>query len=69
MAAAVLGESPQDGIDVGNIGDPRGVDSNRQPGRAGNDAKKDKRTRSVWVRQAWDKLQASHSAPNHKEHD
>lgn len=49
-----LGEGPEDRIDVANIGDPRGIDSNRQPGRAGNDSKKDKRIQSVREGQARD---------------
>ena len=40
---AVLGDGMEDGIDVGNIGNPCGMDGNGQPGRAGNDSKQDKR--------------------------
>jgi hypothetical protein len=38
----LLGDGPEDRIDIGNVGNPRGVDSDRQPGRAGDDAKKNK---------------------------
>jgi hypothetical protein len=68
-------DSPEDRIDVGNIGNPRGIDSNRQPGHAGSDSKKDKRLQkdtpiqSVQEVQARDKPQAVHSAPNRKDHD
>jgi hypothetical protein len=68
-------DSPEDRVDVGNIGNPRGIDSNRQSGRAGNDSKKDKllqkdtRIQSVQEGQARDKPQAVHSAPNREDHD
>ena len=65
----LLGDGPEDRIDVGNIGDPRGMDRNRQPGRAGNDSEKDKRIQSVRERQARDKPQAVPSALNRKDHD
>ena len=64
-----LGDSPEDRIDIDNIGDPRGMDSNRQSGRAGNDSKKDKRIQSVRERQARDKPQAVQSALNRNDHD
>jgi acetylornithine deacetylase/succinyl-diaminopimelate desuccinylase-like protein len=38
-----LGESPEDRMDIGDIGDPRGTEGNRQPGRAGHDSEQDKR--------------------------
>jgi hypothetical protein len=37
----LLGDGPEDRVDVGNIGNPRGIDSNREPDRAGNESKKD----------------------------
>jgi hypothetical protein len=72
---SALGDGPEDRIDVGNIGNPRGIDSNRQPGCAGHDPKQDKRLQkdtriqSVQEGQAWDKPQAVYSAPNRKDHD
>jgi hypothetical protein len=71
----LLGDSPEDRIDVDNIGNPRGIERNRQPGRAGNDSNEDKRlqkdTRIQFVqeRRARDKPQAVHAAPNGKDHD
>ncbi len=65
----VLHDGPEDRIDVGNIGDPRSIDGNRQPGGAGTDAKKDKRFQSVREMQAPDKPQTVHSASNRKDHD
>ena len=62
-------------MDVDNIGDPRGIDGNRDSGRPGNDAKKDKRLqqdtriRSSREAQARNKSQAVASAPNSKDHD
>ena len=61
-------------MDVDNIGDPRGINSNRQPGRARNDAKKDKRLQqgtripSTREAQARDNWQALVLAPNRKDH-
>jgi hypothetical protein len=64
----LLGDSPEDRVDVRDIGDPRGIDRNSQPGRAGNDSKKDKQIQSVPDRQARDKPQAVPSALNRKDH-
>ena len=61
-------------MDVDNIGDPRGIDSNRDPGRPGNDAKEDKRLQqdtqipSTREAQARDKSQAVGSAASGKDH-
>ena len=62
-------DGPENRMDVGNIGDPRGLDRNRQPGRAGNDSDKDKRIQSVREGQARYKPQAVHPAANRKDHD
>jgi len=69
LLKGLLADGPEDRIDVGNIGDPRGMDRNRQPGRAGNDSKNDKRVQSVRERQARDKPQAVHPALTRKDHD
>lgn len=70
----LLSDGPEDRVDINNIGDPRGIDGNRQPRRAGDDSEKDKwipgkRHQSVQGRQARDKPQAVHLAPNRKDHD
>ena len=65
----LLGDGPEDRIDVGNIGDPRGMDGYREPGRAGDDSEKDKGIQSVRERQARDKPQAVPSALNREDHD
>src|SRR5262249_42756779 len=71
----LLGDGPEDRIDIGNIDNPRGIDGNRQPGRAGNDSKKDKwleqdpRIQSAQEGEGRDKWQAVHPAPDRKDHD
>jgi glycosyltransferase involved in cell wall biosynthesis len=66
---ALLADSTEDRIDVGNIDDPRGIDGNRHPGRTGNGSKEDKRVQSARKRQARDEPQAAHPALNRKGHD
>ena len=56
-------------MDVGDIGDPRGIDGKREPGLAGGDSKKDKRFQCARQGQAPEKPQAVRSASNRKEHD
>lgn len=68
-AAGLLCDGPEDGMDVGNIGDPRGIDGKRQPGLACGDSKKHKRFQPVRERQAPEKPQAVCSASNRKDHD
>ena len=64
----MLGDRPEDRIDVGDIGDPRGIDGNRKPCRTGNDAKKDKRIQPARERQAREKRPTVRSAPDRKDH-
>lgn len=56
-------------MDVGDIGDPRGIDGKREPGLAGGDSKKDKRFQCARQGQAPEKPQAVPLASNRKEHD
>jgi hypothetical protein len=70
----LLSDGPEDGMDNGNTGDPRGIDGNRQPRRAGDEPKKGKRipgkrNQSAQGRQTRDKRQAVRSAPNREDHD
>jgi hypothetical protein len=67
--AGRLCDRPENGMDVGNIGDPRRIDRKRQPGLAGGDAEKDQRFQSARQGQAPEEPRAVGSASNRKEQD
>src|SRR5215471_11259214 len=62
-------DSPENRIDVGNIGDPRGMEGNRQPAQACNDSEEDKRIQFVRERQARDKPPSVLPALSREDHD
>jgi glycosyltransferase involved in cell wall biosynthesis len=66
---ALLADSPEDRIDVGNIDYPRSIDGNREPDRAGHDSKEDERVQPARESQARDDPQAVHPALNRQGHD
>ena len=67
-AGRLPGDSPENRIDVGNVGDPGGMDGDGQPGRAGDDAEQDERIQPMRDGQPRDKPQAGHPAPDRQEH-
>jgi glycosyltransferase involved in cell wall biosynthesis len=66
---ASLADSAEYRVDVYNIGDPRRVDGNPHPGRAGDDSQEDERVQSARERQPRDEQQAVYPALNRQGHD